>query len=128
MALELIPSKRGTKVLLDDNHVKTIAKKYSLVFNKVNHKMTFDKKRLTDNERRLLEIQLHWHNYIKKLASSNKHLYELIKNASPTAARKVITHSGERMEIVLDNNIRINTENTRFFSLFPHTSDHYQNF
>lgn len=129
MKIQLTPSTRGQRVFIDDKHVKTISKKYSwLMFCKVHEKMTFDKKRPIASESKLLEIQLQWKNWIEKLSTSNKHLYELIKNASPTAARKVITPSGERMEIILDNKMRINTTNTRFFSLFSHTSDSYQNY
>lgn len=128
MEPELIPLKRGIKVLLDDKHIKTIPKKYVSVYTKVNSKITFEKKRLNPGERNLFEIQLQFQNWIEKLSTSNKHLYELIKNALPVSARKVITHSGERMEIILDNNMRINTKSIRFFSLFPHTSDSYQNY
>lgn len=128
MLLELIPSSRGTKVLVDKKYVKTIPQKYNYVYSNVHQEMTLDKKRLNKKERTLLEIQLQYRNWLNKLSSDNRHLFELIKNASPIAARKVITYSGERMEIILDNNLRINTKNTRFFSLFPHTSDSYQNY
>lgn len=128
MHVKLEASSRGTKVLVDNKHVKTIAKRYMPAYLGLISKISYDKKRLNFKERNLLEIQTQYVKWLEKLAHTEKHLYHLIKNASPTAARKVITPSGERMEIILDNNLRINTTNTRFFSLFPHTSDHYQNY
>jgi len=128
MLLELIESKRGTKVLVDQKHVKTIATKYASIYKKVHEKITSKKKRLDNSERKLLEIELQYKNWLEKLSNDNKHLFELIKNASPVAAREVKTPNSIRMEIILDNNIKINTKSIKFFGLFPHTSTIYQNY
>jgi hypothetical protein len=128
MALSMLKSKRGTKVLDDKKHVKTIPTKYAPVFEKVNSKMTFDKKRLNPDERNTLEIQLHYKKWLEKLSSNERHLFELLKNATPIAARRVHSHSGERLEIVLDNGMKIKSTSVRFFNLFPKPVLVFQNF
>lgn len=124
----MLKSKRGTKVLDDKKHVKTIPTKYAPVFEKVKSKMTFDKKRLNPDEINQLEIQLHYKKWLEKLSSDERQLFELVKKANPIAARQVQTPTGERMELILDNNMKVKISSLRFFNLFPHTSTSYQNY
>jgi hypothetical protein len=128
MSLELIPSTRGTKVLVHTKHIKTIPQKYATVYTKVHPKMNLEKRRLSPYERNLLEIQFHYKNWLNKLSSDNRHLFDLIKNATPVASRLVKTPHIERMEIILNNDIKINTTSLKFFNLFPHTSTAYLNY
>lgn len=101
------PQQRGTKVIVDQNHVKTIPTKLSKFFEKCSTKITFEKKRLTAHERKTLETYLQYQNWIDKLAISEKHLYQLIKDAYPVSTQHVISHNTERFELVLDNKMKV---------------------
>lgn len=128
MKFVLIDSERGTKVLADDKHIKTIPKFLCSVFVANAPNINFDKKRLSIEERKLLTRNLLYQEYLKKLKTSNPHLYDLIKNTTPTAARKVITPDKERYELQLDNGLKISCPSARLFKLFSHTSDAYLNY
>jgi len=128
MALELIPSTRGTKVLLDAKHIKTIPKKYALVYTKVNPKMTFNKKRLNPDERTVMEIALQWQKYLEKCAVSDRKLHRFIKDTTPIDARLVTTPTKDRIELILDNNMKIVAPNEKIFKLFPLPKLVFQNF
>lgn len=124
----MLKSTRGTKVLDDKKHVKTIPTKYAPVFEKVNSKMTFDKKRLNPDERKTLEIAFQWRNYLKKVSVSNRNLHHYIKNATPVAARMVATPNKDRMELILDNNMKIEAPSEKLFKFFPEPKLIFQNF
>ena len=128
MELALVASTRGTKVYMDQKHVKTIAKKYALVFSKVNSKMTFDKKRLNPDERKSMEIALQWQKYLDKCAVSDRNLYRFIKDTTPVDARLVITPNKDRIELILDNNMKIVAPSERIFKMFPLPKLVFQNF
>lgn len=128
MILYYESQERGIKVFVDGKHKKTIPetllRSFRIHFTQIN----FDKKRLSAEERKLLTRDLLYQEYLKKLKLSNKHLYNLIKNSTPTAARKVITPDNERLELQLDNGLKITCPSTRLFKLFPHISDAYLNY
>lgn len=127
MSVVLQPSTRGIRVIVNDKHLKTIPKKYSVVYLKVHPELSFEKKRINEQERKNLEIKLLFYKELDKIAHKQKALYELIKHSTPVAARKVITPEKERMELILENGIKLTTHNDRLFQLFPHTSDSYKN-
>jgi len=123
----MLKSTRGTRVLDDKKHVKTIPTKYAPVFEKVNSKMTFDKKRLNPDERKNLEIAFHWHKFLIKISTSNRILFRLIKDQKPVATRLVITPSTERKELILDNELKM-VAPEKLFNLFPEPKSIFQNF
>lgn len=129
MAISYDTQSRGIKVLVNGLHMKTIPKNLLSTFKDHYSEIDFDKKkRITAAERKLLLRNNLYQEYLKKLKISNIHLYNLIKDAKPTAARKVITPDKERLELQLDNNTKITCPSTRLFKLFPHTSDAYLNY
>jgi hypothetical protein len=129
MELALVASERGTKVFQDQKHVKTIAKKYALVYNKVSSKLTIAKKRPNPKERNLLEIALHWQKYLEKLAISEPAIFSYVKETFPVCKIIVIPLSGkERTELQLNNGVKINCPNQKLASFFPEPLPIYQNY
>lgn len=128
MSFQLVAQQRGTKVIVDTKHVKTIPSKYASSYAMCADKITHTKKRLTVSERKILTRNALYKQFLEKLATSQPHLYELIKNTVPTAARKVITPEKERLELQLDNDMKITCPSIKLFNLFPHLSDSYQNY
>lgn len=128
MEMVLIDSVRGTRILVEGKHKKTIPKKMAPVFVQNSNKIEFKKKRLSPDERKLLLRNLLYQEYLKKLNKANNLLYDLIKESTPTAARKVITPERERLEIQLDNGLKITCPTIRLFKLFPHSPDAYLNY
>lgn len=129
MALSYETQNRGVKVLVNGLHMKTIPKKYLESFKINNNYIDFNKKkRLSKDEEKVLERNRLFLEYLFKIRKTDRHLYQLIKDSLPTAARKVITRDKERMELQLDNKMKINCPSVRLFKLFPHTSDAYLNY
>jgi hypothetical protein len=119
MIFSSVPNKcRGIKLVVDEKHLKTIPRKLSASIN--SH--TFEKivtgyKRLSVEERKLLTDFLVFERWKLKLAIKEKYLYELIGNSFPVSKRKVITLTDERLEIVLDNQIKIKVPDKVYYSL-----------
>ena len=90
--------KRGIKILIDNQHIKTIPFKYEKVFKK-EHIKCFDNKRLTTQEIFSLEVEL-----LKlELKKTNHLVFEIIENSNPLKTRKVKTKTKEYFEIVFNN-------------------------
>lgn len=128
MILNYESQQRGIRVFVDGKHKKTIPENLFNLFRIHWTQINFDKKRLSIEERKLLTRNLLYQEYLKKLKISNPHLYNLIKDSKPTAARKVITPEKERLELQLDNGYKIVCPSTHLFKLFPHTSDAHLNY
>jgi hypothetical protein len=129
MILELIPSKRGQKVILDDKHVKTIAKKYAMVYSNIHSKISLDKKRPTDSDRKLLKIQLLYKKWLEKLAISEPHIFSYIKNTYVVDLMNVIPLQGkQRFELQLSNGTKVKCPSLRIASLFPEKEPIYSNY
>lgn len=108
MAVSYDNTGRGIKVLVNGVHMKTIPVLLLESFKNHYNKITFDKKRrITPEERKLLHSYLVYLKWIRKLRKTEKHLYQLIKEAYPVATRKVIALDSERFELVLDNNLKV---------------------
>ena len=79
-----ITQNERTKVLLDGQYIKLIPVKYAKIFKK-KHLINPQKKRLTQEERFLLEVS----NLEKELKQSQPLIYNLIKRSQPKLVRKV---------------------------------------
>ena len=131
MTFVLVPNKtRGVRLLVDKKHVKTIPKHLSKTINNHTVKLlVYDNKRLNQEERLFLKNYGAYENWKEKLAIREKHLYELIKNATPVQKNHVfIFTGGERLEFVLDNKIKITVPEKVYRSLLIKESTTHSNF
>jgi hypothetical protein len=124
-----VPQQRGMRVMVDEKHHKTIPQK---LWKSINihtvEKLRADRKRLSPDERKLLTETLVFENWKLKLAVKEKHLYELIKNDYPISKRKVITLTDERLELVLDNQIKIKVPDKVYNSMTLKETTIHSNF
>ena len=79
-----ITQNERTKVLLDGKYIKLIPVKYAKIFKK-KHLINPQKKRLTQEERFLLEVS----KVEKDLKQSQPLIYNLIKRSQPKMVRKI---------------------------------------
>ena len=79
-----ITQNERTKVLLDGKYIKLIPVKYAKIFKK-KHLINPQKKRLTQEERFLLEVS----KVERDLKQSQPLIYNLIKHSQPKMVRKI---------------------------------------
>ena len=91
-----------TKVFFDDNHIKTIPKKYSDIFRE-KHIINPRKKRLTKEERFELEVSL----FEMELHIKHPYAYKLIKRSAASFVRKITTNSDQYYELVYKNKLSV---------------------
>ena len=91
-----------TKVFFDDNHIKTIPKKYADIFGE-KHIINPRKKRLTKEERFELEVSL----FEMDLHMNHPYAYQLIKRSAANFVRKVTTNRDQYYELVYKNNFSV---------------------
>ena len=129
MEIKIESSTRGIKVLVDGKHKKTFPRKYYNAFLDISlSEINLDKKRLNPADRKLLEITLLWQKYLKYASVHDRSLYSFIKFAKPVSTRIVATPTKDRMELILDNKMRIVTPNEKIFKLFPTPPVVFQNY
>lgn len=130
MDFSLVRNKsRGIQIIIDKKHVKTIPANLSKAINSFTVKrLDYERKRLSYGERRLLSNYAVYENWKTKLATKEKHLFELIKNAVPVEKHLVNSHNKERLELLLDNNVKINVPEKVYYSLPLQEKTTYSNF
>ncbi len=92
----------GLKVYVDDKHVKTMPSRYESIVEQ-KHILNYTKKRLTSEERWLLEIELFRHN----LKIYEPRIFDLIKRSKPKFSQMIRTKTTEYFELVFKNKVRI---------------------
>ena len=97
-----IDTTHRTKVFFDDNHIKTIPKKYSDIFGE-KHIINPRKKRLTKEERFELEVSL----FEMDLHMNHPYAYKLIKRSAANFVIKVTTNRDQYYELVYKNNFSV---------------------
>ena len=108
MSITFQKNGRGIKVFIGTTHMKTIPAYLLQPFKEQSNKINFDKKkRITDEERKMLYGYILYAKWLEKLRKTEKNLWLLIKDHCPVGTRKVITKDNERFELVLDNNLKI---------------------
>ncbi len=120
---------RGIRVVVDGKHFKTVPKSLSKAVNyKTIDKMGITGKRLSPIERKLLSQFAAYENWKEKLAKNEKHLFKLIEKAIPVQKNHVFTQSGARLELVLDNKIKITVPEKVYYSLLLTENTIHSNF
>ncbi|WP_163398178.1 hypothetical protein [Flavobacterium fluviatile] len=100
--------KRGLRLIVDGQHVKTVSKDFKdLVTDETIEKLCFDHKRLSEKERQILLMPFVYPRWLLDLQINEKHIAELIKNSKPIAKRIVKARSEVRKEICFDNGTKI---------------------
>lgn len=101
--MQTILSDRGIKIYIDNNHVKTIPKKYKTVVKACFLETTT--KRLTAQEKFMLEVAL-FKEYLKK---HQPLVFNYVAKNKPIKSNKIIVFNTEKpyYEIVFDNNISV---------------------
>lgn len=121
---------RGIRLLIDEKHVKTIPANLSKAINTHTvERLMYENKRLSYGERRLLSDFAAYENWKTKLYTKEKHLFELIKDAVPVEKHLVkMHHNKERLELLLDNKLKITVPEKVFYSLPLQEKTTYSNF
>lgn len=107
MELTLVRQERGTKVLVDGTHLKTVPFKFETFVKNHFDNLNLQKKRLNDEERNIFNAALEFEKWKEKISKSEPHLYVLIEKTYPVDTREVITRDSKRFELVLDNNLKV---------------------
>ena len=95
------PTTNGCKIFLGDEHVKTVPERYAQVLKK-RHLLNYTKKRLTQEERFILEVEL----YKRELLSTPalNWVYRLVDHSKATGIRQIKPHNGSSYyELVFAN-------------------------
>jgi len=91
----------GCKVYLGDDHIKTVPERYASVIKK-RHLLNYTKKRLTQEERFFLEVELFEREYLR--IPSQKWIYNLVKRSKPKGVRSIKPPNGNSYyELVYKN-------------------------
>lgn len=102
MEIRIHQSSKGIWVFVDGKHKKTLPRKYkNLITDNINN-LSFERRRLTDHERNLLDNALfapRLQSFLDKLKKTDKHLFALIEKKKVTGVRKVNGRYGLRYEI-----------------------------
>ena len=85
------PATNGCKIFLGDEHVKTVPERYAQVLKK-RHLLNYTKKRLTQEERFMLEVELFELQHLR--IPSQKWIYNLVKRSAAKGIRKIQMHNG----------------------------------
>ncbi|MFV5702218.1 hypothetical protein ACM55F_10130 [Flavobacterium sp. XS2P12] len=107
MELTMVRQQRGTKVLVDGTHLKTVPLKFETFVKNHFDNLNLQKKRLDEEERSIFNAALEFEKYKEKISKSEPLLYVLIEKTYPVDAREVITRDSRRFELVLDNNLKV---------------------
>ena len=121
---------RGVKIFVDGKHKKTLPKK---IFHHLKPAevlaLSFEKKRLTPAERKEVHSIIQFRVWTQKIESSEKYLYNLIKDAKPVTRRVVTTTTGNRFEIILDNKIKLKVPEKTYLAIdLPIAATTYSNY
>lgn len=94
--------------LIDNRHKKTLPKNYLQLFETVKDELSYDKKRLTNAERKIFDNTLfsqHIESFKRDLKKNDLHLFRLVEKAKPLGVRFVNSKNGNRFEVKFDNNL-----------------------
>lgn len=108
-------TKTGTvKLFNNSKHVKTLPKFFAplteVVINKAGDNLNYDKKRITPEDLETIGkfcFQDFLDSFHQELKEKEKYVYELVENAKCVGARLVKLKSGQRHELVYDNNVKL---------------------
>lgn len=112
------PQKRGVRLIVDGQHVKTVSKFFQTSINSESiEKLSFDKKRLSPAERQKIIDYKAYAFWLKNLDQKEKLVYELIKDSKPISRRNVVTLTDTRLEIVFENGIKVKVPDKVYYAL-----------
>jgi len=121
MKIKKVVTKSGLKIYLKGNHVKTVSIRYIGVIDSCFDKISLSKKRLNNDDRELLDMALFFEDYriwLQYLKITERYLYKMIKSLDIDHVRVVVTHHGDRYEIVYTNNVKVRC-NLALYRLYP---------
>ena len=112
------PQKRGMRLIVDGQHVKTVSKVMQTSINSESiGKLSFDKKRLSASERQNLIDYRTYFFWLQNLDQKEKLVYELIKDSKPISRRNVISPTETRLELVFENGIKVKVPDKVYYAL-----------
>lgn len=117
MEYRLIQSAKGIWVFIDNRHKKTLPKNYLQLFETVKDELSYDKKRLTNSERKIFDNALfsqHIESFKQDLKMTDLHLFRLVEKAKPLGVRFVNSKNGNRFEVKFDNNLFLKIPKTLY--------------
>ena len=106
------------KVYYQNQHVKTIPKRFNDIKDICDHFEDLETTRLTDRERRFLEMELCKDEIEALKARQKPAIYEQIKDASPIAVSAVHTKHSDYSVMNFSSGFEIRCSE-RLFNLFP---------
>ena len=104
----------------DKKHLKTVPAIYESVVSKFIYKLDFEKIRLSENERILLDTfdyYIEYNSFLSKLQKEQPYLFEIIDNQEIVSMRKVHCRDSMRFEIIYENKTKI-CASEKLFNLF----------